>query len=131
RVELGEIEYHLLSHHSVEDAIVLYREDIDGEGYLVAYVVVDGDQTSTSLRDHLRLLLPEYMVPSYYVSMDSFPLTSNGKVDKKSLPSPEGIGMDRGVEYVGARNDLESELVSIWEEVLGREGIGVKDDFFE
>ena len=71
------------------------------------------------------------MLPSYFVQLPEIPLTPNGKVDKKSLPSPNGLGLSTGVEYVAPRNEIEEKLVAIWEEVLNKEKVGVKDDFFE
>ena len=71
------------------------------------------------------------MLPAHFVQVKELPLTPNGKVDKKALPSPEGLGISTGVEYVAARNEVEEQLVGIWEEVLGKENVGVHDNFFE
>ncbi|MEI2275840.1 hypothetical protein OHD16_27220 [Sphingobacterium sp. ML3W] len=84
-----------------------------------------------ALRAELGELVPSYMVPSRYVELSELPLTSNGKVDRKSLPDPDEGVLGTGTEYVGARNAVESLLVSIWEEVLGRSGIGIHDNFFD
>jgi fengycin family lipopeptide synthetase D len=71
------------------------------------------------------------MIPSHFVQLEALPLNSNGKVNRKALPEPEGLGITTGVEYVAPRNEIEEKLVAIWEEILGKEGVGVKDNFFE
>jgi amino acid adenylation domain-containing protein len=130
RIELGEIEYALMSSPEIDQAVVLAKPNDRGEKELVAYVVSEVEQNSTNLREFLKEQLPDYMLPSYYVQLPLLPLNSNGKVDRKSLPSPEGLGLESGVEYVAPRTDLEKQLVTIWEVVLQREKIGVEDDFF-
>ncbi|WP_410503401.1 amino acid adenylation domain-containing protein [Gillisia sp. Hel_I_29] len=130
RIELGEIESVLLGHADIDEAVVL-ANDNDGVKELVAYFVSSLDHDSASLRSYLKGFLPDYMLPSYYVAMDVFPLTPNGKIDRRSLPSPEGLEISHGVEYVAPETDTEKQLVVIWEDILGKENIGVKDDFFE
>jgi tyrocidine synthetase-3 len=130
RIELGEIEHALLKNKQIEAAVVVTKENQNKEKELIAYLVSKAEQTTNGLRAYLKKFLPEYMVPTYYVQLDSLPLTSNGKIDRKSLPDPEGSGLTSGVEYVAPRNDIEEKLVKIWEEVLQQEHIGVKDDFF-
>ncbi|MET3038604.1 phosphopantetheine-binding protein, partial [Chryseobacterium sp. NRRL B-14859] len=71
------------------------------------------------------------MVPVHYIQLDNFPLTSNGKIDRENLPDAFGVSLGSGVEYIAARNETEKKLVSIWEDVLGKPGIGVLDNFFE
>ncbi|MFT5824061.1 MAG: tyrocidine synthetase-3, partial [Crocinitomix sp.] len=143
RIELGEIANALSKNESIEAAVVIARElnqpdeviDIDqgllGELELVAYITASTEQNTSELRAYLKELLPEYMVPSYYVQLDKLPLTRNGKVDKRALPSPEGLGLSSGVEYVAPSNEIEEQLVAIWENVLQQEKVGIKDDFFE
>jgi acyl-coenzyme A synthetase/AMP-(fatty) acid ligase/acyl carrier protein len=131
RIELGEIEAALLSHDAVEQAVVLAREDSPGDKRLVAYVVgPDGATPEVStLRAHLKLSLPDYMVPAAFVGIDRVPLTPNGKLDRQALPAPEGrpeVG-----EYVAPRTPTEEMLVAIWSEVLKVERIGINDNFFE
>ncbi|WP_420540600.1 non-ribosomal peptide synthase/polyketide synthase [Paenibacillus dendritiformis] len=130
RIELDEIETQLLNVEGVEEAVVLARQDGGGEKALVAYFVADRMLTVSEMRTSLAQGMPGYMIPSYFVQLERMPLTSNGKVDRKALPEPQG-GLQTGVEYVAPRNRTESQLVKIWEEVLGYSGIGVLDNFFE
>ncbi|NGP58574.1 amino acid adenylation domain-containing protein [Paenibacillus thiaminolyticus] len=130
RIELDEIETQLLNVEGVEEAVVLARQDGGGEKALVAYFVADRTLTVSEMRTSLAQGMPGYMIPSYFVQLERMPLTSNGKVDRKALPEPQG-GIQTGVEYVAPRNRTESQLEKIWEEVLGYSGIGVLDNFFE
>ncbi|HEX6371569.1 MAG TPA: amino acid adenylation domain-containing protein [Longimicrobium sp.] len=127
RIELGEIEASLLSYPAVRECAVVVREDAPGDRRIVAYVV--GWAPPEELRGHLRHGLPEYMVPSAFVTMDSLPMTANGKLDRRALPAPEyGAAEDR---YVAPRTPLEEVLAEVWAEVLNLEAVGVEDDFFE
>jgi pristinamycin I synthase 3 and 4 len=129
RIELGEIEAALVEHPDVGHAVVVAREDAAGDKRLVAYVVASNVAAdSGKLRTHLQRLLPEYMVPSVYVVLETLPLTPNGKVDRRALPAPEGVV--RG-EYVAPRNPTEEVLASIWCELLKLDRVGVHDNFFE
>ncbi|MGZ4123078.1 MAG: non-ribosomal peptide synthetase, partial [Tumebacillaceae bacterium] len=132
RIELGEIEAVLAQHPAVREAVVLVREDIPGDQRLVAYVVAtDKLSESDDLRGAVASQLPEYMVPSAYVLLESIPLTTNGKVDRKELPAPSGSQLaERKEPYVAPRDALESELVRIWEELLGTSPIGIQENFF-
>ncbi len=130
RIELGEIENMLLKHVDIKDAIVVDREDAEGNKYLSAYIVSENEVNSSELRKYLRNGLPEYMIPSYFVQLEKMPLTSNGKIDRNALLKAEGK-INTGVEYQAARNEIEKKLVEIWEEVLGVENIGIYDDFFD
>ncbi|MBU9710031.1 amino acid adenylation domain-containing protein, partial [Paenibacillus sp. AK121] len=130
RIELDEIETQLLNVEGVEEAVVLARQDGGGEKALVAYFVADRTLTVSEMRTSLAQGMPGYMIPSYFVQLERMPLTTNGKVDRKALPEPQG-GIQTGVEYVAPRNRTESQLVKIWEEVLGYSGIGVLDNFFD
>jgi acyl carrier protein len=134
RIELGEIEAALSAHEAVQAAVVLVREDEFGEKKLVAYLVPAGAELSISigdLRAYLRQRLPEYMVPASFVLLEEFPLTPNGKVDRRALPSLDGTQPESEADYVAPRNAIEEALVDIWRSVLGVERVGVNDNFFE
>jgi amino acid adenylation domain-containing protein len=130
RIELDEITSVLQRHAKVKDAVVIVRAIKDQDKELIAYTT--GDAEAIELRDYLKKQLPSYMVPGYYVHMESIPLTSNGKADRKALPIPDGSGINE-VAYVAPSTDTEKTLVKIWAEVLGmpEETIGVKSNFFD
>lgn len=132
RIELGEIESVLGRHAGVKECVVAAKDDGNGGRQLVGYVApLPGQELGgAELRAHLEGKLPEYMVPSAFVILDKLPLTPNGKVDRRELPLPTG---DRqgGSELVAPRDELELLLVKTWEQVLGRQPIGIRDNFFE
>ena len=131
RIELGEIETALQQLPEVEQAVVIMREDEPGNKQLVAYVVTRTAVAKTQLREALGLKLPPYMVPAHIVMLDSFPLTPNGKIDRKALPAPS---TERGLDeagYVAPRNDIEAVLCGIWAKLLKVERVGIHDNFFE
>ena len=130
RIELGEIEHALEQNNGINQAVVLAKTNKSGEKELVAYITANVEQNITGLRTFLQQTLPAYMLPAYFVQLEVIPLTVSGKVDKLSLPDPEGLGISTGVEYVAPGTELEETLVKIWEEILQRENIGVNDDFF-
>jgi len=131
RIELGEIETALERHGAVAHAVVVVREDEPGDRRLVGYMVGSEGQASPSdLRQHLAKTLPDYMVPSAFAFLDAFPLTPNGKVDRKALPAP-GASLSRETEYVAPRTSVEEHLARIWSEVLGVERVGVASNFFD
>ncbi len=130
RIELAEIEQALAQHQQIKQAVVLAKANESGEKELVAYVTANSEQSTGELRAYLEQTLPAYMLPAYFVQLEAMPLTASGKVDKKSLPDPQGLGLSGGVAYVAPGNELEEKLVKIWQEVLQRENIGVNDDFF-
>ena len=129
RIELGEIEAALGQHPAVREAMVLAREDAPGEKRLVAYVVAES--TAEELRHFLKDKLPEYMVPGVVVLLDTMPLLSNGKVDRRALPAPDRSRPELDKSFVAPRDDLELQLAHIWEEILGIRPVGVRDNFFE
>lgn len=133
RIELAEIEAVLQQHPSVRQAAVVARESTSADVRLVGYVVAcDGAQLdSGELRQSLTEQLPDYMVPSFLVTLDELPLTRNGKVDLNALPPPESAGSSRDENYIAPRNEIESTITRLWEEVLGVERIGVNDNFFD
>jgi hypothetical protein len=132
RIELGEIESVIGAHPSVSQVLVLVRE-VSGEKRLVAYVVLrEGARFGVSeLREVARTRLPEYMVPSELVCLESFPLTANGKVDRRALPVPDGTRPDLESGFVAPRTAVEELLAGIWSEVLGVDRVGIHDNFFE
>ena len=127
RVELGEVQAVLRRHPAVDDCLVVVREDRPGDRRLVAYVA--GDADGEALRGYLMRSLPEYMVPSAFVTMAALPQTATGKLDPKTLPAPEYGGGDAGQE--GPRNEVEAQLIRLWEELLGMEGIGPAQGWFD
>ena len=131
RIELGEIESILNTHPQIQQAVVTAREDIPGNKRLVVYVVTsDESLSSNKLREFLKPKLPEYMVPSAFVTLDTFPLTPNGKIDRKALPAPDGE-ITREHEYVAPRTPREEIIANIFASVLGVQAIGIHDNFFE
>ncbi|MEW7281314.1 amino acid adenylation domain-containing protein, partial [Aquimarina sp. 2201CG1-2-11] len=129
RIELGEIENALLALQEVTQAVVLAREDNQGSQRLVSYIVGTEYFDQDLIKESLGKKLPSYMVPDLYVVLDNLPLTSNGKIDRKALPDPDITGLI--TEYVAPLTDRERILVEIWEDLLGVEGIGVSNNFFE
>lgn len=127
RIELPEIENLLRTHESVGDVAVVDREDATGNKYLCAYVVLNREVEPGELKRHLAKSLPDFMMPSAIVELDSLPHTANGKVDRKALPAPSA---DRKT-YVAPRTAVEEVVAGIWSEVLGIEQIGVEDNFFD
>ncbi len=133
RIELGEIEAMLLQHPSVQEAVVLAREDQPGDKRLAAYLVPGGGNPiiPSELRAFLKQRLPEYMIPSVFVLLYALPLTPNGKVDRRALPAPDQDRPDLATGYVPPRDAVEEQLAAIWAEVLGLERVGIHDNFFE
>ena len=131
RIELGEIEQAISSHEASGQVVVIARAiNNTSDKELIAYTT--GEATAEELKDYLKERLPQYMVPNYYVKLESIPLTSNGKVDRKALPDPEGTGMQQ-VTYIAPRTETEKQLVRIWSTVLGVEEstLSIKADFFD
>ncbi|MEH1952720.1 amino acid adenylation domain-containing protein [Nostoc sp.] len=133
RIELGEIEALLAQHPTVQQTVVTARVDNPENQRLVAYIVPHPEQTPTTdeLRHFLKQKLPEYMVPSAFVLLDTLPLTPNGKIDRRALPAPDSTRLDSENTYLAPRDELEFQLTKIWEEILGIQPIGVRDNFFE
>ncbi|MGF1630369.1 MAG: amino acid adenylation domain-containing protein [Kiloniellaceae bacterium] len=134
RIELGEIETLLEAQETVRQAVVILREDVAGDQRLVAYLVLagnGGEASVDSILARLRDRLPDYMVPSMAVVLDSLPLTPNGKIDRKALPAPQGMRQQDADSYIAPRNEQERALQAIWQEVIGVEPLGMRDDFFQ
>ena len=133
RIELGEIETVLAQHPAVREIAVVAREDISEDKCLIAYLVPSQEKTPTidELRCFLKQKLPDYMVPSAFVILDSLPLTANGKLDRRALPAPEPTRARSEQLFIPPRDDLELQLQKIWEKVLGMKSIGIRDNFFD
>ena len=149
RVELGEIEAALNQHPAVKDSVVVGRdigrdadsgskepnskiEDLKSEMSLVAYIVPTQSKSPLDdLCDFLREKLPEFMIPSIFVSLKALPHTPNGKMDRRSLPPPGGLRPDMTQEFVLTRTPTEELLAGIWSEVLRLDSVGVHDNFFD
>ncbi len=132
RIELGEIEAVLGSCEGVLQAVVVVREDHPGDKRLVAYLIAAPGRKleADSLRRQLKDRLPEYMVPSRFICVQKFPMTTSGKVDRKALPAPPLEQRDE-TSRVAPRNDIESTVASLFANVLGLPAVGVTDNFFD
>ena len=128
RIELGEIENRLHELESVKEVVVMARDNDVGDKSLCAYFTADEAIPTSDLRRQLSQTLPSYMIPSHFVQLETMPLTTSGKVDRKVLPLPEG-GSE--AKYVAPRNAVEATLVNIWSEVLAQKKVGIYDNFFE
>ncbi|MFJ8190141.1 amino acid adenylation domain-containing protein [Streptomyces sp. NPDC096094] len=134
RIEPGEIESVLGAHPGLREAVVVVREDAPGDKRLVGYVVAAkaGELPGLGeLRAHLAASLPEYMVPAAFVPLAALPLTTNGKLDKRALPAPEGAALGSDRAYVAPRTATEEQIAGIWRDALGVERVGVEDGFFD
>ncbi|TDW43367.1 amino acid adenylation domain-containing protein [Flavobacterium sp. 270] len=131
RIEVGEIESTLLRIPEITDAVVLPYGNDNLVTELIAYFVSNKDYDIKTLRTHVGQDLPDYMIPGHYVRLEYIPLTNSGKVDKRLLPSLEGLSLETGVEYVAPKSETEKRLAAIWQDVLVSDRIGVHDDFFD
>jgi amino acid adenylation domain-containing protein len=148
RIELGEIESVLAQHVGVRDCAVVLREDLPAGPDLVAYVVPRAASTNGStpsvgdrvprdrvfvseIRNHLRARLPEYMLPSAFVVLAGLPLSPNGKLDRRALPSPDESRIGEDASFVPPRTAVEEALARLWRELLGIERVGLEGNFFE
>ena len=131
RIELAEVEEGLKQLSYIEDAVVLAKKNTAGEFELIAYyIMVNGESTEVNLREALASGLPSYMIPSHYIVLEEFPMTSNGKLDKKALPDVSSQAGPTTV-FVAPENEIQETIVGIWEEVLGKERVGIRDNFFD
>lgn len=126
RIELGEVEHQVAKHTRVKETVVLARET-EGTKHLICYYLSDEVIGADELRDFLSATLPEYMIPAYYVRVEAWPLTFNGKLDRRALPEPDG---KTAFEYTAPSTPEEELLSEIWSKVLGVENIGVTHNFF-
>ena len=127
RIELGEIESRLQSCGLVENAVVLVRDN-NTHRYLVGYVVPKPEYTEEAIYAYMQEHLPDYMIPGRMVTMEAFPLTPSGKVNRKAFPETEESQIS--VQFVQPRTDVEKNLAAIWEDILQVESIGIHDNFF-
>jgi len=135
RIELTEIEVALKQHAAVRDAVVVMRRSGHGNKHLTAYIIADSDLPEPKMAGELKSLLkqslPDYMVPSYFLFLEEFPLTPNGKIDRRGLPVPPETRPELEEAHIAPRDDLETRLARIWERVLEVQSVGVRDNFFE
>nr|WP_239989593.1 MupA/Atu3671 family FMN-dependent luciferase-like monooxygenase [Corallococcus macrosporus] len=131
RIELGEVEAALRQHPEVRDAVAVVREDSPGARRLVGYVVHGAGLEAPALRAFLKERLPEHLVPAAFVSLEAFPLSPSGKVDRAALPAPDAARAGVGTGYVEPRTEAEKTLAALWAQVLGVERVGLHDNFFE
>ncbi len=133
RIELGEIETVLRQHPAIQDTVVIAREDVPGNKRLVAYVCFAKNQILSVSKLHtlLKQKLPDYMVPAAFVPLDTLPLTSNDKVDRRALPVPDGTRSDLETAFVVPQTFEEETIAKIWAEFLNIDQVGVHDNFFE
>ncbi|KAB1152001.1 amino acid adenylation domain-containing protein, partial [Tenacibaculum aiptasiae] len=128
RIELKEIEHHLLQQESIQDVVVIKRDSEEGHPYLCAYYIGEEELEISILRSHLGEHLPKYMIPSYFVKMEEFPVTSNNKIATSQLPSPN---KELSVEsYVAPQTEEEKQMVLVWQEALKIPRVGVQDNYF-
>ncbi|HEY9604550.1 MAG TPA: amino acid adenylation domain-containing protein, partial [Allocoleopsis sp.] len=132
RVELGEIETAIAQHPTVQTAVAIVRE-VESNRQLIAYVVPKASAipTEQDLRSFLKTQLPAYMLPAAFVVLDTLPLTANGKVDQKALPSPNLTIVTETTPTVSPTTSIEAALVELWTQLLGRKQVGIHDNFFE
>jgi natural product biosynthesis luciferase-like monooxygenase protein len=134
RIELGEIEASLKEHPGVSQAVVVARSDVAGDDLrLVAYLVPKpgAKPASGAVREHLRKRLPEYMVPTVYMTLSELPLTPNAKIDRKALPAVEYVEAERVNPFVSPASELERAITVIWQEMLNVPSISIRDNFFD
>ncbi|WP_202223231.1 non-ribosomal peptide synthetase, partial [Okeania sp. KiyG1] len=132
RIELGEIESVLNTHPQIQQVVVIAREDIAHTKRLLAYIVIDEHESiaTSQLRKFMKSKLPEYMIPSAFITLDRLPLTPNGKVNRKALPEPDET-ITREHEYVAPRTPVEEIIANIFSDILGVQNVGISDNFFE
>lgn len=133
RIELGEIETLISRQPSIQQAVVIAREDIPGDMRLVAYVQPQPGQALDleALKHRLAKQLPEFMLPADYLVLPSYPLTPNGKIDRKALPAPERVAAKTDKPQLEPQNELERTIAAIWQEMLNLPAVGIRDNFFD
>lgn len=129
RIELGEIENVIMGIQNVKNCVVIDQTDSNNRKVLCTYVVSENTISSDTVRDVLLKKLPDYMIPQYIINIDVIPLTSNGKIDRKSLPNPFGEKCEEK-KYIGPRNETEEKVQKVWQHILGIPQISVIDNYF-
>ncbi|MGV3610695.1 MAG: amino acid adenylation domain-containing protein [Fluviicola sp.] len=130
RVEISEVEKNVSDQPGVKESVVIPIKNKEGDIHLAAYVITEENFQVESLKELLKVQLPDYMIPTYVVHMEYFPVNLNGKIDKKSLPQPEE-SLYEVVKYVAPQTELEIQLSQQWKQVLGLSKIGIKNSFFD
>jgi amino acid adenylation domain-containing protein len=131
RIELGEIQTALQGYKDVKACVVTAIPGHNGESELVAYITADEHCSAAALRTYLSNIIPVYMLPAAFIQLEELPLTANGKVDKSKLPAPSEAALLADTIYAAPRNETEEKIAAIWKEMLGREKVGITDDYFE
>ncbi|HYP26892.1 MAG TPA: amino acid adenylation domain-containing protein [Blastocatellia bacterium] len=133
RIELGEIEAAMMEHDAIRESVVTAHEEAGGEKRLIAYLVArgEGQLTGSEMRAYLKEKLPDHMVPAAFVMMEAFPLTANGKVDRRALPLPGGERPALESPYVEPHTETEKVIAAVWRQVLHVEKVGRDDNFFD
>ncbi|MCM1565586.1 MAG: amino acid adenylation domain-containing protein [Dehalobacter sp.] len=127
RIELGEIEDKLLQHPHIREAVAVVKENLNNSKVICAYIIADTEIGSTELKAYLAQYLPDYMIPSYIISVDFIPKTPNNKIDRNSLPEYE----ENAAKPVSPRNTIERTIAKVWCSLLGRKSVGIDDNFFD
>ncbi|WP_241480031.1 phosphopantetheine-binding protein, partial [Kordia jejudonensis] len=130
RIELGEIDSILNKSEHIKKGVTLAQKDDSGTARLLSYIIPANTYDQAEVQSYLSASLPSYMVPAMLITLDAFPVTSNGKIDKKNLLARETIVIST-VEYVAPRNEIEETLAAMWKKVLKMHKIGVYDNFFQ
>ncbi|WP_298731550.1 condensation domain-containing protein, partial [uncultured Chitinophaga sp.] len=131
RIEPGEIENAILTLADISTAVVVTVPNTAGEPELATYFTAKRQIDVAEIRSHLTSCLPAYMLPAHYMQLEVLPLSTNGKVDKKMLPALKEAGLEGDLNYVAPANDTEQQIANIWQEILGREKVGIRDNFFD
>ncbi|MEO1049766.1 MAG: amino acid adenylation domain-containing protein [Bacteroidota bacterium] len=129
RIELGEIESALASHEQVKETAVVLSEQ-KGSAQLMAFMVLHDKVGVSNLRAHMLDKLPDYMVPAQFFDLERMPLTPNGKTDRKALLALNALPLNGTTEHVKAQNEIQETLISVWQDILDNDNIGIKDNFF-
>jgi len=134
RIELEEIEEQLMGFEGIKEAVVTAKTGKDGESYLTAYFVpaAPGKEIEVSqLREYLSQKLPQYMIPSYFISLEKIPLTPNGKINRPALPVPDQSRPQLSTTYTAPKTDEEKIIAQLWKDVLDVDKVGIYDNFFD